>query len=64
MQVELSAKQLFIIKLALAQLEPVDANVLNETRQLIDSSINLYPGEDRSTFAPYCIYTESEKSNG
>ena len=45
MQVELSAKQLFVIKLALAQLEPVDANVLNETRQLIDSSINLYPGK-------------------
>lgn len=45
MQVDLSAKQLFVIKLALAQLEPVDANVLNETRQLIDSSINLYPGD-------------------
>lgn len=43
MQVELSAKQLFIIKLALAQLEPVDAVSINETRQLIDSSINLYP---------------------
>lgn len=60
MQVELSAKQLFIIKLALAQLEPVDVASINETRQVIDSSINQYPVKMREICwkCPYCQINE------
>lgn len=43
MKVEISAKQLLVIKLALDNLEPVTAELINDTRQLINSSINLYP---------------------
>ncbi len=50
MQVELSAKQLFVIKLALDNLEPVPSELIRETRQLISSSINLYPGEASNGF--------------
>jgi len=50
MQVELNAKQLFVIKLALDNLEPVPPELINETKQLIASSINLYPGKHEQGF--------------
>jgi len=63
MNVDLDAKQLFVIKLALAQLEPVDPATLNQTRQLIDSSINLYPGEAKPLCCIKCEYIASERDN-